>query len=472
MKSLRLLATHHRVRCTTILLVGFAGVMPMFSVLGPARAAEPNQQEADSDEEIYGKYAIGPKSSTPLDQAVEALNRKIVEFSSKLAAEFDQSERAKPVLAPLTAEEVVATIRNWDRAKKPVADESYRIYDKIAKTKVLPPHSQLELEDQWFERGKLEHRLLQINLVAMTSKNRGDGFVIREHELDQRPVWQPRPGYRWLSRPRPKDPVRGWINWFDGTVRVWFDDSDSDALVVIINRSYDILSLQVVALDENEKRYDFDCRALGAYDKFLTERFRLDSRELPREKIKYLGIEAMTREDLKGISKAAAARAKGQQVDLLPLPEVGRPYDFSLTAADKLVDSRQLRGKVVVVDFWASWCAPCLKKMPELKEIYAMWHDKGLEVVGICFDEDPEEAQTVIDRLKLPWPSAILPPRDSAVRKLWRGRDQITHLPTVLVIDAQGVLRFELVGSSEKVKEKIEALLPHAAGTGDNPETK
>ena len=74
------------------------------------------------------------------------------------------------------------------------------------------------------------------------------------------------------------------------------------------------------------------------------------------------------------------------------------------------IDSRQLRGKVILVDLWGSWCEPCLKKMPELKELYSKWHDKGLEIIGISFDEDPEEAQAVIERLKLPWPSANLPP--------------------------------------------------------------
>jgi thiol-disulfide isomerase/thioredoxin len=460
------------VQSAIALLVALQFLVPAPLVVLRARAAEPNHKEATSDEEIYGKYAIGPKTPTPLDQAVEALNRKIEEFSKTHAAATEKSGRPKTAVPPLTVEEVVATIRNWDRTKKPVADESYRIYDKVAKTRILPPHSQLELIDQWFERGSKEQRFLQIRLEAMTGKDHGDGFVIREHELDQRPIWPPRPGYRWLSRPQPSDPDRGWVGWSTDIVRVKFDDSESDALVVIVNRSYDILSLQVVALDENEKRYDFDCRALGAYGTFLTERFRLDDDALPREKVKYIGIEAVTRQALPSIANAAADRAKAQQIDLLPLPEVGRPYDFSLTAAGKRIDSRKLRGKVVVVDLWASWCAPCLKKMPELMELYGKWHDKGLEVIGISFDEDPEEAQAVIDRMELPWPSAILPPKDTAVGKLWSGRDQITYLPTVLIIDTQGILRFELTGSSAKIEEKLEGLFSETTRTTEEARGK
>jgi thiol-disulfide isomerase/thioredoxin len=453
------------VQSAIALLVALQFLVPAPLVVLRARAAEPNHKEATSDEEIYGKYAIGPKTPTPLDQAVEALNRKIEQFSKNYAAAIEKSGRPKTAVPLLTVEEVVATIRNWDRTKKPVADESYRIYDKIAKTRILPPHSQLELNDQWFERGSKEQRFLQIRLEAMTGKDRGDGFVIREHELDQRPVWRPRPGYRWLSRPQPRDPDRGWVSWFNDAVRVEFDNNESDGLVVIVNRSYDILSLQVVALDENEKRYDFDCRALGAYGTFLTERFRLDYDALPREKIKYIGIEAVTREALGSITRAAADRARGQQIDLLPLPKVGRSYEFSLTAAGKRIESRKLHGKVIVVDLWASWCAPCLKKMPELKRLYTKWHDKGLEVVGISFDEDPEEAQAVIDRMELPWPTAILPPKDTPVREPWSGRDPITLLPTVLIIDAQGVLRFELAGSSATIEDKLEGLFSETTRT-------
>ena len=423
MNPLRLSADHLLVHGAMILLVTCFCLVPSPLVLLLHGAAEPSQAEKPSDEEIFGKYAIGPKTPTPLDQAVEALNQQMAKHPSHKVWASEDSAQAKAALAPLTVEEVVATIRDWDRTKKPVADESYRIYDKIAKTRILPPHSQLELNDQWFERGNHEQRLLQIRLEAMTGKDRGDGFVIREHEFDRRPIWKASPGFQWLRHPQPKHPVDGWVSWFDNTVRVVIDDSDSNALVVTVNRSYDILGLQVVALDENDIRYDFDCRALGAYGTFLTERFRLDYSVLPREKIKYLGIEAVTRKDLDIISHAATHRAKGQHIDLLPLPDVGRTYDFSLTAAGKLIESRQLRGKVILVDLWSSWCAPCLKKMPELKELYAKWHDKGLEVIGISFDEDPELAQAVIDRMELPWPSAILPPKDTAVRKLWNGRD-------------------------------------------------
>jgi thiol-disulfide isomerase/thioredoxin len=452
-------------------LVSFVATVSLIAIASLACAAEPNQKVPASDEDIYGKYAIGPKTPTPLDQAVATINEKIKGYSLKKAGQTGDAKPPRPALPPLSVDDVIAVIRDWDRDKTPVAEASFRIYEQIANTKILPPHSMLELNDQWFERGTQEHRLLQIKLTAMTGKNQGDEFVVREHELDRRPYFKPHPGFRWLSRPAPKDPIHGWTNWFNSQLRVSFDENDTKALVIEINRSNDTVSCQVVGFDENQNQYDFDCHVVGAYNGFVRERYRLNYADLPREKIEFVGIEAVTREDLIRLSSAASARFKEQDVKLLPLPKVGQSYDFSLTAAGNQIESSQLRGKVVLIDFWASWCVPCLKKMPELKDLYAKWHDQGLEVIGISFDDDAEAAQAIIDGMKLPWPSAILK-SDSEVRKLWEQRDRVTRLPTVLVIDSEGILQFELFSDSGKVEEKIVGLISRAKSSATKSEGK
>jgi len=63
-----------------------------------------------------------------------------------------------------------------------------------------------------------------------------------------------------------------------------------------------------------------------------------------------------------------------------------------------------LRGKVVLLDFWASWCGPCRQAAPELAKLYAKYRDRGFEIVGICMDERKDEAQHAIEELGMSWP--------------------------------------------------------------------
>lgn len=65
------------------------------------------------------------------------------------------------------------------------------------------------------------------------------------------------------------------------------------------------------------------------------------------------------------------------------------------------------KGKYVLVDFWASWCGPCMRKMPHLKEIYAQYAPKGLEVLGVAVWDEPANSLAKIEQLELPWKQII-----------------------------------------------------------------
>ena len=62
------------------------------------------------------------------------------------------------------------------------------------------------------------------------------------------------------------------------------------------------------------------------------------------------------------------------------------------------------RGKVVLVDFWATWCPLCAETAPEMKRLYEQYHTNGLEIVGINFDDDTNQALRFIKQNDLPWP--------------------------------------------------------------------
>jgi thiol-disulfide isomerase/thioredoxin len=88
--------------------------------------------------------------------------------------------------------------------------------------------------------------------------------------------------------------------------------------------------------------------------------------------------------------------------------EAGRkPFDLAFTAVDgREVDVAKLRGKVVLIDFWATWCEPCKEELPNVKAVYEKYHDKGFDVVGISLDGD-KAREKLIDFCRdhgMPWP--------------------------------------------------------------------
>ena len=88
---------------------------------------------------------------------------------------------------------------------------------------------------------------------------------------------------------------------------------------------------------------------------------------------------------------------------LLELP--GKPMEISGSLLDgKPFDQKSLAGKVVLVDFWATWCGPCVAEIPNMLEQYEKYHAQGFEVVGISLDEEKDKVDAFIAEHKIPWP--------------------------------------------------------------------
>lgn len=133
----------------------------------------------------------------------------------------------------------------------------------------------------------------------------------------------------------------------------------------------------------------------------------------------------------------------------------GKPFtDFTMKAPDgkdiKMSDIAG-HGKYVLVDFWASWCGPCRRSMPELIEFYNKNKDKGLEIVGVSFDNNEQSWQKAIKALGLPW-------KQMSDLKGWNSQAaqiyDIRAIPNTLLIDPKG----NIVGKG-MTHEQIEALL-------------
>jgi len=84
---------------------------------------------------------------------------------------------------------------------------------------------------------------------------------------------------------------------------------------------------------------------------------------------------------------------------------LGKPFDLKFTAVDgREVDTAKMRGKVILIDFWATWCRPCVQTIPEVVGLYKKYHDKGFDVAGISLDQDKGALLAMTKSKGMTWP--------------------------------------------------------------------
>jgi thiol-disulfide isomerase/thioredoxin len=127
------------------------------------------------------------------------------------------------------------------------------------------------------------------------------------------------------------------------------------------------------------------------------------------------------------------------------------------------------RGKVVLVDFWATWCGPCRAEVPNVLKLYQAYHGKGFDVVGISLDDKPEDAQTYIQQTGIPW--VTLFNQDPAQRgwehplATYYG---ITGIPRAILVDQAGNV-VSMMARGKNLEIELRKLLGEPLAVADEP---
>jgi thiol-disulfide isomerase/thioredoxin len=143
------------------------------------------------------------------------------------------------------------------------------------------------------------------------------------------------------------------------------------------------------------------------------------------------------------------------------LEALGKPFTLEFTDAigGKLVRTSELRGKVVVVDFWATTCGPCVQEMPALKELERRYGERGLQLIGVSVDQDEASGglaalREFVARESIPWPQYYQGAGyESDFSRSWG----VGSAPTKFLLDRAGRLRAE--GRLEDLEQQVVRLL-------------
>jgi peroxiredoxin len=144
----------------------------------------------------------------------------------------------------------------------------------------------------------------------------------------------------------------------------------------------------------------------------------------------------------------ADQRLRLKDIEGKPAPKL-QLSDWKGSKELKLED---LKGKIVILDFWATWCGPCLRSIPHNNEIYNTYKDKGVVFIGVCHPKGSDKADSVIEKRSIEYPVAI--DADSKTIKAYK----VTGFPDYYIIDKQGNL---VAGDckNSKVEDVVDALL-------------
>jgi len=153
---------------------------------------------------------------------------------------------------------------------------------------------------------------------------------------------------------------------------------------------------------------------------------------------------------------AKSASASLKSIEAKAKFAIGKPFpEFSVTGFDgKPLAVSDYKGKVVLIDFWATWCGPCIGELPNVKKTYAKHHDKGFEIIGISLDSDKDKLTEFLAKNEIGW-------RQFFDGGGWKNKLAVEYsvqsIPATYLLDGEG----KIIGSNLR-GEELEAAVEKA----------
>jgi len=160
-----------------------------------------------------------------------------------------------------------------------------------------------------------------------------------------------------------------------------------------------------------------------------------------------------------GLAAAADISTLIQNADMQALPAGTSIVDFSLhDLSGNNVRLSDFSGKVVLLNFWATWCPPCRAEIPQLESLYKEYKDKGLVVLGVDLQEAPAGVRDFVSKNKMTYP--VLLDTSGQIG----GSYGVRSIPTTYLVDKQGNVTSGTLGSRDWVTPSMKALLDALLG--------
>lgn len=153
---------------------------------------------------------------------------------------------------------------------------------------------------------------------------------------------------------------------------------------------------------------------------------------------------------LKYIKDKEEAREAAEKVKLGKVA----PHFSYPTPEGVMVSPEDYKGKIVVIDFWASWCGPCRNEIPHLKEVYEKYHSKGVEMLSVSIDKKEADWHKALAEENMAWAQVLAPNAGKQTMKDY----QFSGIPFIIILDKEGkIVAKQLRG--KKIDEKLDELL-------------